>query len=115
MKIVPYKKHRTEAVAIKHDVRIGGMRSLIMIYAFVGVSRGELVAVRYRYEGLDYMSRMHTAKIYWAIPERNAADGARPVEPIPYFNTSDSGRVYLDEVEMCSPGWGAAWGVEYCK
>jgi hypothetical protein len=111
MTLVPWKPYKTDAVGVKPKSNWGG----IVIYSLVGIDRGELTAVAYRYEWGDTMSRMRRAKIRWAIPRRRAADGARPLEAIPYFNTSHSGRVYLDEVERCFPGWGALWGAEYCK
>jgi hypothetical protein len=108
MKLMPYKEYPTNAVGVQHETNWGG----IVIYALVGAEQGDLTAVRFRYEYGDTMSCMRKAKIRWAIPKRKASEGARPVEPIPYFNTQ-GGRVYLDEVEMCSPGWGPMWRAEY--
>jgi hypothetical protein len=111
MKLMPWKPHKTMAVGIKTESNWGG----IAIYKLVGVEQGDLRSVQYRYEFGDSMTRMRSAKIRWAIPRRRAEDGAKPVEPIPYFNTSESGRVYLDEAEGCNPYWGALWAVEYVK
>jgi hypothetical protein len=110
MKLIPYKKYPTKVVGVQHETNWGG----IAIYELVGAEQGDLTAVRFRYEYGDTMSYMRKAKIRWAIPKRAASDGNRPVEPIPYFNTR-SGRIYLDEVEMCSPGWGPMWSAEYKK
>jgi hypothetical protein len=108
MKLIPYKAYPVKAVGVKHETNFGG----IAIYETIGAGQGDLTAVRFRYEYGDTMSYMRTAKIRWAIPKRKASDGAKPAEPIPYFNTR-SGRIYLDEVEMCSPGWGPVWRAEY--
>jgi hypothetical protein len=110
MKLIPYKKYHVRAVGVKHETNLGG----IAIYETIGAGQGELTAVRFRHEYGGAMSYMRKAKIRWAIPKRAASDGNRPVEPIPYFKT-DGERIYLDEVEMCSPGWGPMWGAEYEK
>jgi hypothetical protein len=111
LRLMPWKPAKTKAVGAKLESNWGG----IAIYELVGVEQGELVAVKYRYEFGDSMSRMRSAKIRWAIPRRRAEDGDKPVDPIPYFNTSHSGRVYLDQAEMCYPGWGPMWGAEYVR
>jgi hypothetical protein len=108
MKWIPYEDDGRKAVAVKHFSNWGGLA----IYEFVGADKGELEAVRFRFEDGDDMTKMRKSKIRWAIPKRRAEDGDKPVEPVPYF-VSDSERYYLDEFEMCSPGWGAAWSVEY--
>jgi hypothetical protein len=95
-------------VGVKHETNWGG----IVIYKLIGVDRGELTAVRYRYEWGDDKSRMSRAKIRWCVPRRKASDGNKPIYPIPYFNTCGS-RIYLDEVEACSPGWGELWAADY--
>jgi hypothetical protein len=111
VKLIPYKEHKTRPVGVKHETNWGG----IAIYELVGEDQGDITAVRWRYEWGDTMSRMRSSKIRWAIPRRRAADGARPKEAVPYFNTGNSGRAYLDEVERCSPGWGPLRGAEYCE
>jgi hypothetical protein len=102
MRLIPWKPNKKSAVGVKLESNWGG----VAIYELIGAEQGDLIAVRYRYEFGDEMTRMRTAKIRWSMPRRSAEDGNKPSEPLPYFNTSDSGRVYLDEVEACAPGWG---------
>jgi hypothetical protein len=104
MRLIPYRTYTTKAIGVQHETNCGG----IAIYELIGADKGGLAAVRFRYEYGDTMSYMRVAKIRWSIPRRKAADGAKPTEPIPYFNAR-SGRVYMDEVEACSPGWGSLW------
>jgi hypothetical protein len=104
MKMIPYKAYSTKAVGLKAETVWGGL----VIYELVGADKGDLEAVRFRYEYRNNtMSYMRTAKVRWAIPKRKAYGGEKPVTT-PYFNTKD-GRIYLDEVEACSPGWGPLW------
>jgi hypothetical protein len=91
MKLVPYKKCRVAPIGTLPTTDGGG----IAVYAVISDVAEQYV--RYRYEWVNTMSRMRTAKIRWKLNEQDTDNNLLPGEASPCVRTG-LGEVFLTEI-----------------
>jgi hypothetical protein len=91
MKLVPYKKYSVAPIGTLPMPDGGG----VAVYAVISDVAEQYA--RYRYEWVNTMSRMRTAKIRWKPNKQDTDNNLLPGEASPYIRTG-LGEVFLTEI-----------------